>query len=210
MSLPYIKVCGLTTQNAVEACSVFSCGYNGFIAYEPSPRHLTPQQMQSLGRYVAKSTKKVLVTVNAKDNYLKKYVDALLPDMLQLHGNENASRIQDIKDMFGLPVIKAIAVKDSSDLMAASSFFNVANMLLLDTKKEHGGSGGTGMCFDWSILKDFHSPLPYFLSGGICKYNVKQALELGHTPYIDISSSLEVQKGVKSTTKIKDFFAELS
>ncbi len=191
-------------------CAEHHCDYNGFIAYEKSPRHLPAQKMNMLASYVPSGTQKVLVTVDASNMLFDEYITALQPDMLQLHGHEDFERIKEIKQRYNLPVIKAIAVKKQQDLLSAKAFEEVADMLLLDTKKADGSSGGTGVTFDWSILDDFQCSKPYFLSGGIGAHNAKIALDAAYTPYLDVSSSLEEQKGVKSPAKIKDFFAKLS
>jgi phosphoribosylanthranilate isomerase len=209
-AFPHIKICGLTTSEAVACCADYGCGFNGFIAYAASPRHISLAQAQELGSHASKTAQKVLVTVNADDEFMDDYVNALHPDMLQLHGEESPKRCHVLRQRYGVPIIKAIAVRDVSDLAYADAFSNAADMLLLDTKKADGSTGGTGQSFDWEILQHFNTKQPYFLSGGIGAHNAHAAIEAGYTSFLDVSSALEEKKGIKSVAKMKDFFDSLS
>ena len=202
-----IKLCGLTTIEAVKASHHPHVHYNGFIAYSPSPRHLDSAQMEKCRRYVASHAKAVLVTVNATDDLLDQYVEAVKPDILQLHGNESIDRCNAIKQRYKLPLIKAIGIKTQNDLAELSFYKDTSDVLLLDTARADGTSGGTGQSFNWSWLDEAPLPPRTFLSGGINTSNLDKALN--YSSFIDVSSSLETQKGIKDITKMSAFLKKL-
>lgn len=204
-----IKICGLTDELAVKTCADVNVGFNGFIAYPPSPRHVSPQHYAMLRTYMLPTTKAVLVTVDADDACFDDYIQAAMPDMLQLHGNESPVRCAELTARYGLPIIKAFGIRMMDDLDIIYKYAPVINMALLDTATSSGHSGGTGLAFDWSILNDFTLSIPYFLSGGIGEHNIADAVALNKTPYIDLSSSMESNKGVKDPNKILSFVKRL-
>lgn len=210
MPKQHIKICGLTSNEAVEACASTGCGLTGFIAHPPSPRHLSSNDMQACRRYVAPNARAVLVTVNATDAVLDEYIEAVNPDMLQLHGNESPERCTFLKRRYHLPIIKAFGVSSAQDLEDSKAYHQDVDMLLLDTKNQDGSSGGTGRTFDWSLLQHYAPPLPFFLSGGLGIENIQQAQALNITPYMDVSSALESSKGIKDPRKIIKFMEQIN
>jgi phosphoribosylanthranilate isomerase len=205
MKRAQIKICGLTTEEAVHAVVVEGCGYAGFIAHPPSPRHLLPEAMAALTTLLPASTRSVLVTANASDTMLAHYIDAASPALLQLHGEETPERCHAVRTHFGLPIIKAIGVTGAEDVACADVYTSVVDILLFDTKLPDGSSGGTGVPFDWGLLAEYRPNLPWFLSGGIGVHNVQAAVAQASPPLLDVSSALESTKGIKDIGKIRDF-----
>jgi phosphoribosylanthranilate isomerase len=205
MKRAQIKICGLTSAEAVHAVALEGCGYAGFISYPPSPRYLSAEAMAALTTRLPPSTQSVLVTVNASDDMLSPLIRAASPALLQLHGNETPERCRDVRLRYGLPVIKAIGVTTAEDIAHAHAYISAADMLLFDTKLPDGASGGTGVPFDWTLLNHHHFTLPWFLSGGIGAHNVQAAITQAHPPLLDVSSMLESTKISKDVTKIRDF-----
>jgi phosphoribosylanthranilate isomerase len=205
-----VKICGLTTPEAVIACGETGCGFAGFIAHPLSPRHLTPERYADLIRRLPPTTRSVLVTVDADDAILDNYIHAAAPTLLQLHGNESPDRCREIATRFHLPIIKAFGIATARDLHATTLYHDTVTMLLLDSKRADGSSGGVGAAFDWSALQDFFSPLPWFLSGGIGLSNIDFAMRDINPPFIDVSSHLEFTKGIKDPHKIRHFMNHIS
>ena len=200
-----IKICGITTREAVMACNAAGCGFAGFIAHPASPRYLSAQAMQPLCQILIAPTRSVAVTVDASDAVLDSYVESVAPDLLQLHGSESPARCLELKMRYGLPIIKAAGITSTTDIAALESYYEVADMLLLDSKRQDGSSGGVGAPFNWEIAHGFAPPLPWFLSGGISIENVADAMREVNPPFLDVSSALESEKGIKDVGKIRGF-----
>ena len=111
-----VKICGLSTPETLEAALDAGADMAGFVFFPPSPRHLSLEGARELGLQTKGRAAKVALTVDADDATLANIVEALQPDMLQLHGNESAARLRDIKKKFRLPVMKVIAVETAVDL----------------------------------------------------------------------------------------------
>src|ERR1700756_3072388 len=106
-----IKICGFSTPETLDAALQAGADMVGFVFFPASPRHLSLQTARDLGRQVRGRATKVALTVDADDGMLANVVETLRPDILQLHGSETVARLRDIKQIFGLPVMKAIAVE---------------------------------------------------------------------------------------------------
>src|SRR6202522_4194530 len=111
-----VKICGLSTRETLDVALDAGADMVGFVFFPPSPRHLSLETARDLGRHVKRRASKVALTVDADDATLANIVEALQPDMLQLHGAESPVRLRDIKRKFGLPVMKALPVETSADL----------------------------------------------------------------------------------------------
>lgn len=109
----------------------------------------------------------VAVTVNADNDDLDEIVDLLRPDILQLHGSETPERVLNIKALYGLPVMKALSVRDAADLAQIDPYIGIADRFLLDAKAPAGSElpGGNGVSFDWTILRSLDGSIDYMLSG---------------------------------------------
>lgn len=203
-----IKICGLSTPASVEAALERGASHVGFIFFPKSPRNVSPEAAGALRRAALGRAKAVAVTVDANDALLDAIVAAMQPDMLQLHGSETPTRVAEIKARYGLPVMKALPVRDTADLDAAQSFIGVADRLLFDAKPPVGADlpGGNGVAFDWSLLSGLDKPVNYLLSGGLNADNVADALRIARPPGLDISSGVESAPGVKDVRKIAAFF----
>jgi phosphoribosylanthranilate isomerase len=105
-----VKICGLSTRETLDVALDSGADMVGFVFFPPSPRHLQFDVARELGQAVERRAAKVALTVDADDATLAGIVEALQPDLLQLHGHETAARLREIKQKFALPVMKAIAV----------------------------------------------------------------------------------------------------
>ena len=202
-----IKICGLKTADALAAALAGGASHVGFIFFARSPRNVTPQEAGRLREAARGRAKAVAVTVDADDDALDAIVAAMSPDMLQLHGAETPARVAAVKARYGLPVMKALAVSEKSDLASADQFLGVADRFLFDAKppKDAVLPGGNGVSFDWRLLAGLDPRVDYMLSGGLDAANVGDALRLADPPGIDVSSGVESAPGVKDTALIADF-----
>ena len=103
------------------------------------------------------------------------------------------------------PIIKAIPIKEVSDIKRAREYEKLCDMILFDTKSESDVSGGTGISFDWKLLKGYYSQKEWILAGGLNEENVAKALKITKATFIDVSSGVEKSKGEKCHKKIKSF-----
>src|SRR5229473_6231728 len=150
-----VKICGLSTPETLDVALDTGADMVGFVFFPPSPRHLGLEIGRELGRQVKGRAVKVALTVDADDATLANIVEALQPDILQLHGKETVARLRDIKQTFGLPVMKAMAVETAADLASLPGYAAVADRILFDARapKDATRPGGLGAVFDWHVLE---------------------------------------------------------
>src|SRR6202048_3588467 len=111
-----VKICGLSTRETLDVALDVGADMVGFVFFPPSPRHLSLETARDLGRQAKGRASKVALTADAAHAMLANSVEALQPDILQLHGGETVARLRDIRQKFGLQVMKAIAVETPADL----------------------------------------------------------------------------------------------
>jgi phosphoribosylanthranilate isomerase len=202
-----VKICGLATPEALDAALDVGADMVGFVFFSPSPRHLGYATARSLGERVRGRAQKVALTVDADDAMLDAVVEALKPDMLQLHGKELPARVFALKRHNRLPVMKAIAVQAKADLSAIETYATLADYLLFDARAPRDATrpGGLGKSFDWHLLEHIEPGVPYLLSGGLSADNIGEALRITHAPGVDVSSGVERAPGEKDPDKIRAF-----
>ncbi len=209
MSSLLIKICGISTPGTLDAALDAGADMLGFVFFPPSPRSLSFAKAADLAARAGTRAIKVALSVDADDALLESIIAALRPGMLQFHGNETPGRVLAVKARFGLPVMKAIHVREAADLAAMKTYESAADRLLFDARPPQGAvlPGGNGAAFDWSLLKDVRSARPWMLSGGLSPDNVAEALAVTHAPGLDVSSGVETAPGVKSPELIRQFIA---
>jgi phosphoribosylanthranilate isomerase len=202
-----VKICGLKTPEALDAALESGADLVGFVFFPPSPRTLGLEAARVLGERVAGRAGKVALTVDANDETLRDIVNALKPDMLQLHGKETPERVVAVRTRFRLPVMKALPIAERGDLSPIREYARVADRLLFDARppKEATRPGGLGRRFDWMLLAGINPGVPFMLSGGLDAGNVAEALRITHAPGVDVSSGVERAPGVKDPNKIREF-----
>lgn len=202
-----IKICGLSTAETLEAALGAGADMVGMVFFAPSPRHVDLAVAAGLGAQARGRAQIVALTVDADDATLAAIVDALRPDMLQLHGRETPARVAAIRARFDLPVMKALGIATQDDLAALPAYEAVADRLLLDAKPPRGAvlPGGNGVAFDWNLLAGLDLARPYMLSGGLDPENVAGAVQLIHPPGVDVSSGVERGPGIKDPSRIEAF-----
>ena len=202
-----VKICGLSTRETLDVALDAGADMVGFVFFPPSPRHLTLEVARDLGRSVQGRALKVALTVDADDATLGGIVEALRPDLLQLHGRETAARLHDIKQNFRLPVMKALAIETSADLAALAGYREVADRILFDARapREATRPGGLGATFDWHILENVGLTVPFMVSGGLNAGNVAEAIRITRAGGVDVSSGVEREIGRKDPDMIRAF-----
>jgi phosphoribosylanthranilate isomerase len=202
-----VKICGLAAPEALDAAVDAGADMVGFVFFAPSPRHLAFDRARTLGERVRGRAQKVALTVDADDAWFDAVVEALRPDMLQLHGHEPPARIAALRARFGLPVMKAIAVETQADLAAVGAYAAVADRLLFDARapREATRPGGLGKPFDWHLLENIDPGLPFMVSGGLGAGNIGDALRITRAAGVDVSSGVERRPGEKDPDKIRAF-----
>jgi len=202
-----VKICGLSTPEALDVALDAGTDMVGFVFFPQSPRNISFKTAAALEGRVRGRAHKVALTVDADDTFLSLVVDALGPDILQLHGNESPLRIAAVKARFALPVMKAIPVETRSDLAAIARYAAVADRLLFDARapREATRPGGLGKPFDWHLLEKLNPGVPFMLSGGLAPDNVGEALHITRAAGVDVSSGVERAPGQKDLDKIRVF-----
>jgi phosphoribosylanthranilate isomerase len=202
-----VKICGLKTPEALDVALESGADLVGFVFFAPSPRHLALAAARALGERVKTRAGKVALTVDADDETLRSVVEALKPDMLQLHGRETPERVTALRARFGLPVMKAVPIAARKDLARIDVYKKVADRLIFDARAPQDATrpGGLGTPFDWTLLKGIDPGIPYMLSGGLDAGNVADALRITRAPGVDVSSGVERAPGEKDPDKIRAF-----
>ncbi len=208
-----VKICGLTTVEQIQAAATAGAQYVGFVFFPKSPRHLDVPKAAELAGQVSLGIAKVALTVNATDAELDRILASVPLDMLQLHGKESPARVSEVKERYGLPVMKAIGVADQADLAQIDVYSQVADQLLIDAKppKEAVLPGGNGLSFDWRLLAGRkYWQCPWMLAGGLTPDNVAEAVLMTGAQQVDVSSGVESAPGIKDAEKIRAFVSAVS
>jgi phosphoribosylanthranilate isomerase len=202
-----VKICGLSTPETLDVAVDAGADMVGFVFFPPSPRHLGLDTARALGKHVRRRAVKVALTVDADDATLADIVEALQPDILQLHGRETVARLRDIKQKFGLQVMKALAVETAADLASLPLYAAAADRILFDARapKEATRPGGLGAVFDWHVLENLDLKLPFMVSGGLNAGNVAEAVRVTRAGGVDVSSGVERAPGIKDPEMIRGF-----
>ena len=206
MTGPKIKICGIRTAEALDACIAVRADYAGFVFFPPSPRHVTPGEAADLATRAGTRIGTVGLFVNADDLEIGEAIKAARLDALQLHGAESPERAAQIKLRFGLPVWKALPVSCAADVERAQAYRSAADLILFDAKTPKGGlPGGMGLAFDWSLVAGVKHSLAWGLAGGLNPGNVAEAIRISGAPLVDTSSGVEIAPGVKDVDRIAAF-----
>lgn len=202
-----VKICGLTSEQAVQDVALAGAHYIGLNFFPKSPRFVGVSQARDLALATPVGIGKVGLFVNADDATLDSYVSHVPLDFIQLHGSETPDRVTHIKTRYGLPVIKAVGIAGASDLAQLDIFNQVADQILVDAKppKDAVLPGGNGLAFDWTLIAGRRWPIPWLLAGGLTPENAALARDRTGATQLDVSSGVESAPGVKDAEKIRAF-----
>jgi phosphoribosylanthranilate isomerase len=203
-----VKICGLTTPDALEAAIAARADYAGFVFFPPSPRDLALPQAAALSARAEGRIKRVGLFVDATDEAIAAALAAAKLDVLQLHGSETPERAAQLKARFALPVWKALPIAATEDVARANAYAGAADLVLFDAKTPKGTlPGGMGLVFDWGLVAQWKGPLAWALAGGLTPENAAEAVRLTGAPLVDTSSGVESAPGVKDSGRIAAFCA---
>ena len=198
------KICGLSTPETMTTALENGADFVGLVFYPPSPRHVDIEVAKYLANFVSDNVGIVGLFVNPNDQTLQEVLNDVPLSMIQLHGGERPSRVTEIKETFGLPVMKAVPIESKDSLQSIAEYEEVADWLLFDAKGEKL-PGGNGVAFDWNILKGYSGSKPWMLAGGLTPANLSEALEILSPDAVDVSSGVESAAGQKDVAKIEAF-----
>lgn len=209
-----IKICGLREAEHVAAAVDAGADAVGFVLYEPSVRAVTVADAARLSRNLPEHVTPVLLVVNATAQAIEHALATVPRALLQFHGDETPADC----DRWGLPYLRAVPMQAGLDLLNFAQPFKNACALLLDAPVD--GYGGGGKVFDWSLLSSLppafaspdaaraalgRAPIPLVLSGGLRAANVTDGITRVRPWAVDVSSGVEVSRGVKDANLIRQF-----
>lgn len=207
-----IKICGLSTPETLAVALDEGADLVGFVRFERSPRHVSLETGQTLSATARGRAQRVVLLVDPTDREFDEAVEAIAPELVQLHGTESVERVRALASRGGRPVMKAVGVANAADLARAAAYKGVAARILLDAKPPRGAilPGGNGVAFDWSLLAGLEAAgldpdRDVMLSGGLHSGNVVDAVALSCVTALDVSSGVESRPGHKDPARIADF-----
>lgn len=195
-----IKICGLTREEDVDAAVEAGADAIGLVFYPPSPRYVSPQRAAALVKRIPPFVDVVGLFVNENPADVRAVCSEVPINLLQFHGDEDAVYCR----QFDHPYLRAARVRPGLDLVEFGRSYSDARGLLLDAFVD--GYGGGGHVFDWKLIPH---DLPGFLvlSGGLTVANVGEAIARVRPVAVDVSSGVEMGKGIKDHSKITAFVA---
>lgn len=195
------KICGITRIEDALAAAAAGADAIGLVFYAPSPRAVTASQARQIVAALPPFVTTVGLFVDAPRAEVEAVLREVPLDLLQFHGDEAP---EDCRG-FGRPYVKALRVRSPEDVQACCARYADAAGILLDTFVP-GIPGGTGECFDWSLVPA-DAALPLILAGGLDAGNVSAAIRQVRPYAVDVSGGVEAGKGIKDATKVQSFVA---
>lgn len=208
-----IKICGLTREQDVDAAVAAGADAIGFVRYPPSARCVTIERAVELARGLPAFVTPVLLYVDETPDRIRQDFDQLPSAIAQFHGDETESDCLAATGHGARAYLRAARIPlgdaaASFDLVKYATSFQSANAILLDAHVE--GYGGGGKAFNWSLLPPSVN-CHLVLSGGLTPANVTdgilQVRPRCKTLAVDVSSGVEMSKGIKDAGKIHQFVA---
>ena len=202
-----VKICGLRTAAEVAAAAEAGAAYIGFVFFPKSPRNVTVDEAAALAIEVPMGVAKVALVVDPDDALLDEITAKVPLDMIQLHGKETPERVREVRERYGLPVMKAVGISSPDDLYQIDLYAQVADQLLVEPKQPKGSDrpGGNGLAWDYKLVRRKYWTRPWMLAGGLSPDNVAQAIDVTGARQVDVSSGVESAPGVKDVEKIRAF-----
>jgi phosphoribosylanthranilate isomerase len=203
-----IKICGLSTPETLDVALGAGADMVGFVRFPKSPRHVSLDLGHRLSLQARGRAQRVVLLVDPEDEAIAQAIEAINPDLIQLHGSESPERVAQIRSMVKRPVMKALGVAQASDLQALRPYADGVDHILLDAKPPRTPDalpGGNGIAFDWRLLNGLDPRLFFMLSGGLTPDNVAEAIRLTKPQAVDVSSGVESGPGLKDPARIEAF-----
>ncbi len=199
-----IKICGLSTPEAIAAAANAGATHIGLVHFDKSPRHVSLEDAARLRAHVPAHIKAVLLLVSADPNTTAHAIDRIKPDIVQFHGNETPEWTRMVRERGRIETWKAFGVRDTESLTRAYKFEGAVDRMLYDAPAK-ALPGGNGQSFRWDALTGFDHRIPWGLAGGLDAGNVADAIHQTGAELVDTSSGVESAPGVKDVDKIAAF-----
>ncbi len=198
-----IKICGVTREQDALHAAARGVDSIGLVMHPLSPRALSIKQAIRLRNVLPPFVTATVLFMDECEDWIAEVVEQVKPDCLQFHGCEPLN----ICEAWRLPFIKSVPMGSVDNVAVFASEYGSAQGLLLDSNAA-GRQGGSGDTFDWSKIP--HSlGLPLLLAGGINPFNVAEAINMIKPWAVDVSSGVEVDKGVKSDALVDQLVREV-
>ncbi len=200
-----IKVCGIKKEDDLLRLIDLNVTWAGFVFYKDSIRNVDYNH-DSLFEIARNKIGIVSLFVNPRNEFISKIVKTVKPDLIQLHGFETPSRCNEIKKMFGIPIMKAIEVKNSESLKQVYKYEEIVDKFLFDSKlTKQKLQGKKTNKINWDILKQYRGDRKWMLAGGLNHRNIIEAIKKSNSKNVDVSSGVESSPGVKSKVLLNKF-----
>lgn len=196
----FTKVCGITNPGDAREAADAGADAIGLIFAE-SPREVNVEEARRISVALPDGVLKVGVFVDAEPEEVLETAREVGLDLAQLHGDETPETVAAIRGA-GLPVMKALRVRNAEALAEIQSYG--ADLIMLDAWSARA-RGGTGETFDWGLAKSVKGRGNIVVSGGLTPENVREAIEFFEPYGVDASSSLEEKPGKKSGERVRRF-----
>jgi len=198
-----VKICGFTSAKQAAFAAHAGTDAIGLVFYPPSPRHVSISKAQEIVATLPAFTTVVALFVDATEEQIRNVLEQVPIDLLQFHGDEPANQCR----LYAKPYIKAIRMQPDTDILALTTEYHDAAGLLLDAYHAQT-KGGTGEQFDWDLIPA-ECALPIILAGGLTTHNAGEAINRVKPYALDVSSGVEIAKGIKDNNKIAEFLTEV-
>ena len=198
-----VKICGITREEDLTKLIELNVSWAGFVFYKKSVRNVNynNKRLFDIGK---NKIGKVALFVDPDDIFLETIIEKVNPDLIQLHGSESPERCSYIKKKFGVPIMKAIHLKNLNSFKVVSRFENFVDRLLFDAKlTKEKLEGGISETLKWELLNNYKGNRDWLLAGGLNHNNILEALKISHAKKIDVSSGVEVEPGIKCEHLLK-------
>ena len=199
-----VKICGFTRSDEAVIAARLGVDAIGLVFYPPSPRNVNIEQAVTIVNALPAFTSVVALFVDAEEALIREVLARVPIDCIQFHGNETPEACR----IYGKRYIKAVPMQNDTDVNALALAYHDADGLLLDAY-DAKAKGGTGHPFNWDLIPT-DCTLPIILAGGLDETNAKHAI-LSVKPYaLDVSSGVEIAKGIKDSIKIAAFIEQVN
>jgi len=197
-----VKICGITSVADAKLAADAGADAIGLVFFAASKRNVTLEQARKIVQSLPAFVSSTALFVNPSIELVQEVISKTKVDLLQFHGEETVK----FCEQFSRPYIKAVKIKNSLDFLEIASQYGSAQAVLFDTFVQ-GIAGGTGESFDWQLLNKQAQPPPppIVLAGGLSAENVSEAIAITQPWAVDVSGGVEIEAGIKSAIKIKDF-----
>ncbi len=202
-----VKICGISTGEALEASIAGGASYAGFVFYDKSPRAVDRTSARRLVKQAKDRIETVGLMVNPAESFVEEILFELPLDIIQLHGEETPAFCAWLRERHGVKICKAFPIESEKDFVWAQEYEEAIDLALFDAKPPKGAElpGGNAVPFDWRLVANYRAFCPWMLAGGLTPDNVAEAIALTHAEIVDVSSGVESQRGVKDLDKIAAF-----